>query len=116
MPNTKSAAKRLRQNIKRRLRNRSVKRAVKTQCHKVVAAIEQGDAERAWAEFRLAVKKLDQAAAKGVIHRNAAARHKARLASKMKAAGITPVPRQPAETAPTGAPAEPAPSPPSTEG
>ncbi len=100
MPNTKSAAKRLRQNIKRRLRNRSIKRAVKTQCHKVVAAIAQGNAELARAEFRLAAKKLDQAAAKGVIHRNAAARHKARLASKMKAAGISPAEPKPAEPAP----------------
>ncbi len=100
MPNTKSAAKRLRQNIKRRLRNRSIKRAVKTQCHKVVAAIAQGNAELARAEFRLAAKKLDQAAAKGVIHRNAAARHKARLASKMKAAGISPAGPKPAEPAP----------------
>lgn len=96
MPNTKSAAKRLRQNIKRRLRNRSIKRSVKTQCHKVITAIAQGNADLARAEFRLAVKKLDQAAAKGVIHRNAAARHKARLASKMKAAGISPVAPQPA--------------------
>jgi len=100
MPNTKSAAKRLRQNIKRRLRNRAIKRSVKTQCHKVVAAIAQGNAELARAEFRLAVKKLDQAAAKGVIHRNAAARHKARLASKMKAAGIAPTAPKPAEPAP----------------
>ncbi len=114
MPNTKSAAKRLRQNIQRRLRNRSAKRSVKTQCHKVVAAIEQGDADRARAEFRLAAKKLDQAAAKGVIHRNAAARHKARLATKMKAAGISPVAQQSA--GPPGTPAEPSLSPPSAEG
>lgn len=100
MPNTKSAAKRLRQNINRRLRNRSVKRAVRTQCRKVITAIEQGNADLARAEFRSAAKKLDQAAAKGVIHRNAAARHKARLASKMKAAGISPVPPKPAEPAP----------------
>lgn len=97
MPNTKSAAKRLRQNIQRRLRNRAIKRSVKTQCHKVVAAIAQGNAELARAEFRLAAKKLDQAAAKGVIHRNAAARHKTRLASKMKSAGISPVQAQPTE-------------------
>lgn len=99
MPNTKSAAKRLRQNIKRRLHNRSIKRAVKTQCHKVTAAIAQGNPDLARAEFRLAAKKLDQAAAKGVMHRNAAARHKARLASKMKAAGIGPIAPQSPEAA-----------------
>jgi small subunit ribosomal protein S20 len=86
MPNTKSAAKRLRQSTGRRLRNRSTKRTVRTQVSKVDAAMEAGKPEEAQAEFRVAVKKLDQAAAKRVIHKNAAARSKSRLSAKLKAA------------------------------
>jgi len=85
MPNTKSANKRLRQNIARRLRNRSIKQAARTQCRKVREAVEAGDAELAEAEFRLAAKKLDRAGARNIIHENAAARTKSRLSAKIKA-------------------------------
>jgi small subunit ribosomal protein S20 len=85
MPNTKSAKKRLRQNVVRRDRNRSTRRAVRTQCRKVRQAVMDGDVQRAEAEFRLAVKRLDRAGAKNVIHRNAAARVKSRLSAKIKA-------------------------------
>lgn len=86
MPNTKSAAKRLRQNLERRSKNRSVKSAVRTQIKKVRAALEAGDLEGAESEFRLAQKKLDQAGAHKVIARNKAARLKSRLSSRLKAA------------------------------
>ena len=86
MPNTKSAEKRLRQNIVRRARNRSIKRTVRTQCRKVREAITAGDVERAEAEFRLAAKHLDRAGGKNLIHPNAAARIKSRLSAKIKAA------------------------------
>ncbi len=85
MPNTKSAKKRLRQNIARRGQNRSIKRTVRTQCRKVREAVEAGDAEQAEAEFRLAAKRLDRAGARNIIHRNAAARTKSRLSAKIKA-------------------------------
>ena len=85
MPSSKSAAKRLRQNIANRLRNRSIKRAVRTQCRKVREAIEAGDAELAESEFRTAAKKLDRAGARNIIHQNATARTKARLSAKIKA-------------------------------
>ncbi len=85
MPNTKSAAKRLRQSTGQRIRNRSVKRAVRTQVRKVESELVAGHLEEAQAEFRLATKTLDQAAAKGVVHKNAAARVKSRLSAKMKA-------------------------------
>jgi len=85
MPNTQSAKKRLRQNIKRRSQNRSIKSAVRTQCRKVREAIEDGDAEAAEAEFRLAAKKLDRAGARNIIHRSAAARTKSRLSARIKA-------------------------------
>jgi small subunit ribosomal protein S20 len=85
MPTTKSAKKRLRQNIVRRTRNRSVRRAVRTQCRKVREAVTAGDVQRAEAEFRLATKHLDRAGAKNIIHPNAAARLKSRLSAKIKA-------------------------------
>ena len=86
MPTTKSAAKRLRQNTLRRTRNRSAKRDVSTRIKRVEEALSEGNPDRARELFRVATKKLDQAAAKGIIHRNAAARHKSRLAAKLKAA------------------------------
>lgn len=85
MPNTTSAKKRLRQNVVRRSRNRAAKSALHTQCKKVLAAVESGNAEQAETELRLAAKKLDQAAAKHTIHRNAAARTKSRLSARVKA-------------------------------
>ncbi|OHB66650.1 MAG: 30S ribosomal protein S20 [Planctomycetes bacterium RBG_13_63_9] len=85
MPNTQSAKKRLRQNIVNRQRNRSVKRAVRTQCRKVREAIEAGNAEAAETEFRLAAKGLDRAGTRRIIHRNAVARTKSRLSAKIKA-------------------------------
>ena len=85
MPTTKSAAKRLRQNTLRRAQNRSAKRDVNTRVKRVEEALREGNPERARELFRVATKKLDQAAAKGIIHRNAAARHKSRLAAKLKA-------------------------------
>jgi small subunit ribosomal protein S20 len=85
MPTTNSAKKRLRQNVANRLRNRSIKRALRTQCRKVREAIDAGDAELAETEFRLAAKRLDRAGGRRIIHRNAAARTKSRLSAKIKA-------------------------------
>jgi small subunit ribosomal protein S20 len=82
MPHTKSAEKSLRQDEKRRLRNRAVKKAIKVQVKSYLAAI---GTDRAAAEFQAAVKKLDKAAAKRVIHPNAAARKKSQLARMMAA-------------------------------
>jgi small subunit ribosomal protein S20 len=87
MPTTKSAKKRLRQSLERRTRNRSARSVLKSQVKKVRDAATAGDAEKAGAEFRLAAKRLDQAAASGVIHRNAAARTKSRLSKAVKTAG-----------------------------
>jgi small subunit ribosomal protein S20 len=86
MPTTKSAAKRLRQNAVRRATNRAAKRELSTRIKRVEEALRDGDLDRARELFRTATKRLDQAAAKGIIHRNAAARHKSRLAGKLKAA------------------------------
>ena len=86
MPNTKSAKKRLRQNEVRRGRNRAAKSAIKTQIRKVREAVVAGDVEKGEAEFRLAAKRVDKAAAAGVVHANQAARVKSRLSAALKAA------------------------------
>jgi small subunit ribosomal protein S20 len=85
MPNIKSAKKRMLQSIVRRQKNRSVKRSLKTQCNKVLEAVQAGNVEQAETELRESAKILDQAAAKNTIHRNAAARTKSRLSARVKA-------------------------------
>ncbi len=93
MPTTKSAAKRLRQNTVQRTRNRSLKRDLRTRCKRVASTVSEGDVQQAETEFRDTAKKLDQAAAKGAIHRNAAARLKSRLSARIKAAKAKAAPK-----------------------
>jgi small subunit ribosomal protein S20 len=80
MPNTPSAKKALRQSEKRRLHNRTQRSALRTAVKKARVALEGTDAAAADTALRLASKKLDQAAAKNLIHKNAASRLKSRLA------------------------------------
>ena len=80
MPHTKSAKKSLRQIEKRRLQNRAIKRTIKTQLKKVDEAAESGTPEQLIQEYKVAARKLDQAASKRVIHPNLAARKKSQLA------------------------------------
>ena len=87
MPNTASAKKRLRQNEKLRIRNRATKSNMRSQLKSFREAVASGDSEKAQAEFKLAQKKLDRAANKNLIHKNAAARTKSRLVKLMKAMG-----------------------------
>lgn len=84
MPNIKSAKKRLKQSIALRQRNRSTKSSIRTECKKVVEAVKAGNTDQAETELRAAAKLLDKSAAKHVIHRNAAARVKSRLSSRVK--------------------------------
>jgi small subunit ribosomal protein S20 len=86
MPNTESAKKRHRQSLVRRARNRAAKSTIKSQIRKVRDLIVAGDPQAAETEFRLAAKKLDKAAAGGVVHVNLAARTKSRLSAALKAA------------------------------
>ena len=86
MPNTKSAKKRLKQNLARRDRNRATKSTLKTHIKKVRTAATAGDAAKGGEEFKLTTKKLDRAASHGVIHKNKAARLKSRLSAALKAA------------------------------
>lgn len=86
MPNTKSAKKRLRQSLVRRTRNRATKSLLKTMVKKVRESIDVGDVAGGEQNLRAAAQKLDQAASRRVIHRNAAARVKSRLSAALKAA------------------------------
>jgi small subunit ribosomal protein S20 len=78
--NIKSQIKRNRQNEARRVRNKAVRSALKTDAKKVTAASSSGDAESAETMLREATRALDKAASKGVLHKRAAARRKSRLA------------------------------------
>jgi small subunit ribosomal protein S20 len=92
MPHTRSAKKNLRKSEKRRLHNRAVNRSIKTQIKKVESLAASANPEELAKEFRSAVKKLDKAAAKRIIHPNMAARKKsqlARLMNKKPAAGAS---------------------------
>jgi small subunit ribosomal protein S20 len=84
MPNTANAKKALRKSEQRRLRNRSRRSALRTTLKRVRSAVEAGNQEAAQDAFRLACKKLDQSAAKNLIHKNAAARTKSRLSALIK--------------------------------
>jgi len=85
MPHSNSAKKRLRQSIKRNLYNKSIKRALRTQRKRFLVALTAGDPEAATAELSRTVRAFKKAAAKGVIHTNAASRTESRLAQKLNA-------------------------------
>ncbi|MBN1555964.1 MAG: 30S ribosomal protein S20 [Phycisphaerae bacterium] len=80
MAHTLSAKKRIRQNVKRRARNRWRKGQIKDVVKAFEDTLKSGDAKKMDEALRACYKKLDQVAAKGTIHKNAAARGKARLA------------------------------------
>mgnify|MGYP001106974239 CR=1 FL=1 len=79
MANIKSQIKRNRQNLKRRDLNRVYRGRARTALKKARLAIESGKIEEARAATQIATKALDKAAAKGVFHKNKAARQKSRL-------------------------------------
>ncbi len=82
MPILRSAKKRLRQNIKRNLRNRSHKSALRTQLKKFFTSLKEGNVQVAGEELRLTVKKLDKSVVKGVMHKGTADRKKSRLTKR----------------------------------
>lgn len=86
MPNIKSAKKRVKVIATKTMRNKAINSALKTDMKKANVAIETNAADKAEA-VRVAIKKIDQAAAKGLLHKNTAARKKSRLAVKLNAAG-----------------------------
>ena len=87
MAHSLSAKKRIRQNAKRRARNRWRKDQIKQAVREFNNALRRGDKEQAAQQLRVVYKKLDQVAAKGTIHKNAAARKKSRLARRLGQTG-----------------------------
>jgi len=83
LANTSSAIKRARQEPKRTLRNRMVKSKMRTFLKKAEAAVSHEDKTTAEAAVLAAITQIDKAAQKGVIHRNNAARRKARLMKRL---------------------------------
>ncbi len=79
MANHKSAIKRIRQNEKRRLHNRTYRNRARTLVKKARAAIESGNVEEARVATKVAVRDLDKLASRGVVHKRNAARRKSRL-------------------------------------
>lgn len=80
MPHHRSAMKRLRQDAKRRSRNRSTKAQVRTVSKKVRVLAEEGKGGEAASALKEATSVIDRAAQKGVLHHRTAARRKSRLA------------------------------------
>lgn len=85
MANIKSQIKRNKQNEKRRVHNRVYRGSARTFVRKTFTAIEAGDKETAEAIALKAIKALDKAAQKGVLHKNNAARRKSRLMKRLAA-------------------------------
>ena len=83
MPNIKSAKKRVLVIEKKTLENRMVKSAIKTELKKFEAAVSEGNKASAQELFAVCVKKLDQAAAKGVYHKNTVSRKKSQLSKAL---------------------------------
>ena len=83
MPNIKSAKKRVLVNSSKAMRNKSARSALKTQLKKFDAAVSEGNRSEADIEYKAAVKAVDQAAARGLLHQNAAANRKSSMTLKL---------------------------------
>lgn len=83
MPNIKSAKKRVKVTAVKASQNKVLKTQLRTQIKKTDIAIDAGD--NAVEALKVAVKKIDQAVSKGILHKNTAARKKSALAKKLNA-------------------------------
>lgn len=83
MPNIKSAKKRVLISAERREANMSERSELKTSLKKASASLTAGERQAAEIDLKKAVKTLDEAATKGLIHKNKAARKKSRLSRKL---------------------------------
>lgn len=83
MANIKSAIKRVKTNDARRVHNAQIKSAMRTAVKNFEALVTNQDPDNAKAAYATASKKIDKAARKGIIHKNAAARQKSRLAKQL---------------------------------
>ena len=84
MPNIKSAKKRVKVIATKTMQNKAINSQLKTEIKKANAAIAAGAADKE-AVVRVAIKKIDQAASKGILHKNNSARRKSALAKKLNA-------------------------------
>ena len=85
MPNIKSSAKRDQLQKAANAKNRAIKSALKTEMKKFDAAVAAGDGAAAAENYKVAVKSVDKAAGKGLIHKNNAAHKKSAMAKKLNA-------------------------------
>lgn len=83
MPNIKSAKKRVKVISTKTLRNQKIKSRLKTYLKRFDTLAEQGNADEVKSAYNAAIKQLDQAAAKGIIHKNTSSRKKSRLTIKL---------------------------------
>ncbi len=83
MANIKSAKKRIKVIRAKTLRNQIFRSQMRTMIKKYDAALATGDKEQATAAYRLAVKKIDQAVSRGILHKNNAARKKSQFTVKL---------------------------------
>lgn len=84
MPNIKSAKKRVKVIATKTARNKATKSALRTAVKKAYYAVDT-NADNKTEAVRLAIKKIDQAAAKGILHKHTAARSKSSLAKRLNA-------------------------------
>lgn len=87
MANTKSAKKSIKVQERRRARNQMVKTRVRSTFKRANQAVADEKTEQASADVTAAISEIDKAVAKGIIHRNTAARKKSRLMKKLNALG-----------------------------
>ncbi len=83
LPNIKSAKKRVKVIKTKTLRNQMLKSNLKTVIKKFEVAVNAADVEKANEAFKAAVKRIDQAVAKGILKKNTASRKKSQLALKL---------------------------------
>jgi small subunit ribosomal protein S20 len=88
MPNIRSAAKRMRQNARRRTANRGKRAAMRTAVKKLASAIDQGDTQTAASLLPATVSVIGKLAQQGLIAKNNAARHISRLSKKVHALSV----------------------------
>ena len=85
MPNIKSAKKRAEVAVERRKANMMKRSALKSSLKKAASSVTAGGFEQATADVRNAIKSLDMAVTRGIVHKNQAARRKSRLTKKLNA-------------------------------
>ena len=85
LPNIKSAKKRVKVTTVKTLQNKMFRTQLKTEMKKYEAAVAAGDVALAQETYKAAVKKIDKAVARGLLHKNAGARKKSQFTKKLNA-------------------------------